>query len=153
MGEALLSSGELEQYLHRQIPLAEVMGVRVLGVSLAAVTLCAPLEPNINHHETVFGGAAASVALLAGWSLLYLRLQAAGIAHRLVIQRHSMEHERPITATFLARAPLSAQAEWPQFAAMLARRAKARIGVSVRLEQSGERVAALLGEFVALAPR
>jgi thioesterase domain-containing protein len=153
MGEALLSAGELEQYLHREIPLAQAMGVRVMGVSLAAVTLCAPLEPNINHHETVFGGAAASVALLSGWSLLHLRLREAGTACRLVVQRHSMEHEHPITGTFLARAQLFPQAQWPRFAAMLARRGKGRIAVSVRLEQSGERVGTLLGEFVAVRPR
>jgi thioesterase domain-containing protein len=153
MGEAVLSPGELEQYLHQQIPLAQVMGVRVMALSPAAVTLGAPLEPNINHHETVFGGAAASVALLAGWSLLHLRLRSSGLEQRLVIQRHSMEHERPITAAFTARAQLAPTAEWSQFAAMLRRRGKARIGVSVHLEQSGERVAALLGEFVAMHAR
>jgi thioesterase domain-containing protein len=150
MAESLLSSAELEQYLHRAIPLAQVMDVRVMGLSIAAVTLSAPLAPNVNHHDTVFGGSAASVALLAGWSLLHVRLSTAGLEHRLVVQRHSMEHERPITAAFLARAQLSPSAQWTQFAAMLARRGKARISVGVRLEQSGERVASLLAEFVAL---
>ena len=91
-----LLPAELEQYLHRQIPLSRAMAVTVESVSPRSVVLQAPLQPNINHHDTVFGGSAASVALLAGWSLLHLRLRAQGCANRLVIQRHSMEHERPI---------------------------------------------------------
>ena len=87
----------------------------VESVSPLSVVLQAPLQPNINHHETVFGGSAASVALLAGWSLLHVRLRMQGLANRLVIQRHSMEHERPIHGPFTARAQLDESDRWEPF--------------------------------------
>jgi thioesterase domain-containing protein len=145
-----LLPAELEAYLHRHIPLSRAMGVTVESVSPLAVVLQAPLQPNINHQETVFGGSAASVALLAGWSLLHVRLRMQGLANRLVIQRHSMEHERPIQGPFTARAQLDGSDRWEPFLEMFARRGKARLTVSALLEQSGERAGRLVGEFVAL---
>ena len=50
----------LEQYLHAHIPLSAAMGVSVVQVADEAITLSAPLEPNINHRDTVFGGSASA---------------------------------------------------------------------------------------------
>ena len=50
---------EVEQYLHRHIPLSAAMGIRVRLATPHRVELWAPLAPNINHQSTVFGGSAA----------------------------------------------------------------------------------------------
>lgn len=145
-----MSPAELEHYLHEQIPLSRGMAVSVVSITPDGVVLEAPLAPNINHHETVFGGSATALALLAGWSLLHVRLRADGIANRLVIQRHTMEHERPISGPFTARSLLEQPHEWPRFTAMLARKGKARITVTCVLHQAGNPAGRLTGEFVAL---
>jgi thioesterase domain-containing protein len=142
---------ELERYLHQHIPLSRAMAVRVASIDAGAVVLQAPLGPNINHRETVFGGSASALAILAGWALLHLRLRAEGIAASLVIQRNTMEYERPITGDFMARASLPQPERWRQFTALLARRRKARITVSCVLEHAGGVVGSFSGEFVALA--
>jgi len=126
------------------------MEVSVLSVSDVAVTLCAPLAPNINHRETVFGGSASAVAILSAWSLLHIRLQSEGFPSRLVIQRNTMEYERPIEGDFTARSSLEAPGDWLRFTALLARRGKARIGVSCVLEYEDQLAAQFRGEFVAL---
>ena len=82
--------GELAQYIHEHIPLSKAMGVSVVAVEDDAITLQAPLEPNLNHRQTVFGGSASALAILASWSLLHVRLHGQGIADRLVIQRNSI---------------------------------------------------------------
>ncbi len=94
---------ELEKYLHEQIPMSKAMQVSVVEVKPEAVVLSAPLAPHINHQETVFGGSASAVAILAAWSLLHTRLKSSGISSRLVIQRNIMNYERPISGTFTAR--------------------------------------------------
>jgi thioesterase domain-containing protein len=58
---------ELERYLHEHIPLSHAMRVGVVTVDAGTVVLRAPLEPNINHRETVFGGSASALAILAAW--------------------------------------------------------------------------------------
>ncbi|VTU38780.1 putative thioesterase domain protein [Variovorax sp. PBL-H6] len=146
-----MSPPELEAYLHAHIPLSKAMQVSVQMADEAAVVLAAPLAPNINHRETVFGGSASAVAILAAWSLLHTRLQRAGIASRLVIQRNSMDYGLPITGDFTARSFVPEEVEtWPAFLRMLTRKARGRIAVGAVLEQKGREVGRLEGEFVAL---
>src|SRR3989344_2448014 len=66
------------------------MEVTVVEASPHQVVLSAPLAPNINHRETVFGGSASAVAILAAWSMLHLRLSAEGLGSRLVVQRKGL---------------------------------------------------------------
>lgn len=145
-----MSPAELEGYLHRHIPLSKAMQVSVLEASDDAVAISAPLAPNINHRETVFGGSASAVAILAAWALLHLRLQRAGITTRLVIQRNEMSYDLPVTDAFVARSRLREPGEWQRFMALLARRGRARISVGATLEQDGRAVARFNGDFVAL---
>jgi thioesterase domain-containing protein len=90
----------LERYLHQQIPLSAAMGVRVRMATPDRVQLSAPLTPNVNHNETVFGGSAAALATLSAWTLLHIRIARAELRARLVIQRSSMEYELPIPGDF-----------------------------------------------------
>jgi len=128
------------------------MHVTVLQAEEECVVLSAPLAPNINHRETVFGGSASAVAILAAWSLLHTRLRGAGISRRLVIQRHSMSFDLPIAGAFTARAFIAQPAAWQKFMSMLTRKNRARITVSAVLEYGGKAAAHLEGVFVALAP-
>jgi thioesterase domain-containing protein len=139
---------ELERYLHTHIPLSKAMAVGVVSIGEGAVVLWAPLEANINHRETVFGGSACALAMLAGWALVHVRLEAAGIAARLVIQRNEMEYQRPILGDFTARASLERPERWRPFTDTLLRRRKARISVLSVLEQAGQVVATFTGVFV-----
>jgi len=144
---------ELEQYIHKHIPLSKAIAVAVVSVGEEAVTLQAPLGPNINHRETVFGGSASALAILASWALLHVRLRAENIPHRLVIQRNTMEYEQPILGPFTARSFLERPDHWRQFTTTLARKGKSRITVSSVLEHSGQVVGRFSGEFVALSAR
>jgi thioesterase domain-containing protein len=141
---------DLETYLHEHIPLSRAMQVSVRSIEREHVVLAAPLEPNINHRETVFGGSAAALAILAAWALLHTRLADDGIEGRLVIQRNSMDYERPITGPFTARSSLAPSAEWAHFIRVFARRGRARIAARSSLHCADERVAQFEGDFVAL---
>jgi thioesterase domain-containing protein len=145
--------GELERYLHEHIPLSKAMAVAVVAVDESAVVLQAPLAPNTNAGETVFGGSASALAILAAWSLLHVRLRAKGVANRLVIRRSTMEYERPIPGAFTARAQFEDAQRWQRFTHMLARKGKARITMSAVLEHAGGIVGRLSGEFVAISAR
>lgn len=141
---------DLEHYLHEHIPLSRAMQVHVLAASADGITLGAPLAPNINHRETVFGGSASALAILAAWALVHTRLRAEGIACRLVIQRNSMTYDRPIPGAFTATAALAQPGDWPRFLRMLQRKGRARIAVQASLHIEGETAGRFEGEFVAL---
>jgi thioesterase domain-containing protein len=146
-----MQSIDIERYLHEHIPLSGAMGVRVVSASPQGVRLSAPLAPNINHRATVFGGSASALAILAAWTLLYVRLKAEDISARLVIQRNSMAYEKPMADDFIAEARSPDAAAWEKFIQILQRKGRARIEVVALLECRGEKAGELHGEFVALA--
>ena len=145
-----MPTNDLQAYLHAHIPLSHAMQVSVLDITDDSVLLAAPLAPNINHRETVFGGSASALAILSAWALLHTRLRSVGVASRLVIQRNTMDYELPILGDFTARSSLAEPDAWPQFMRMLSRRGKGRMEVRAVLECAGQVVGRLSGEFVAL---
>ncbi len=148
-----MTAEELAQYLHAHIPLSRAMQVAVVAASPDGVVLGAPLAPNINHRDTVFGGSASALAILAAWSLLYLRLQHAGEPARLVIQRNHMNYDAPIRGAFTATAGAPDAAAWERFLRALRRRGAARVAVTAALAVDGQPAGRFEGEFVALRSR
>ena len=146
-----MDARELQDYLHAHIPLSAAMQVAVVAVEASGVTLAAPLAPNINHRDTVFGGSASAVAILAAWSLLHTRMRAEGVAARLVIQNNAMDYLLPIAGDFTARSALGEPDQWSRFMRTFARMGRARLRVTAELESDGQVAARLSGEFVALA--
>lgn len=145
-----MDAAELERYLHEHIPLSRAMEVSVVSATPSEVLLNAPLAPNINHRDTVFGGSASAICILAAWSLVHVRLREAGVAARLVIQRNTMEYVRAVEGAFAARAVLADQQDWQRFVRTLERRGRARIDVNAALESAGTTAGTLGGTFVAL---
>ena len=141
----------VQRYLHQVIPLSIAMGVQVTRATLGHVKLSAPLAPNVNHAETVFGGSAAALATLSAWTLLHLRLEDAQLNATLVIQRSRMEYQKPIPGDFEAVCDFGDEAAWDRFRATLARHGRARLTLSAHLVHRANRVASFEGDFVALS--
>ena len=140
----------LEAYIHRQIPITAHMGVRIIDASINRVELAAPLAPNINHRETVFGGSAAAVATLAAWTLVLVRMRNEEISGRLVIAKNSMEYAKPITADFTAVASADQLEGWDRFMAGVTRKGRGRLQAMSHLFLDGRQVAEFEGHFVAI---
>ena len=141
---------EIERYLHRVIPLSAAMGVRVKIATPDRVELAAPLAPNINHHETVFGGSASALATLSAWTLVHVGLQQANVEATTVIQRNTMSYEEPIHGDFSAVCTRLDDAAWHRFLKTVDRRGRARITMNAHLLFDGRQVASFEGDFVAL---
>jgi thioesterase domain-containing protein len=145
-----MNAHDLQTYLHERIPLSRAMEVAVQAAGSDGVVLYAPLAPNINHRDTVFGGSASAVAILAAWSALYVRMRAEQRAGRIVIRRNKMSYERPITGDFTATSAPPDAAPWAKAVATLGKGRPARVHVTATLECAGQRVGVLEGEFVVL---
>jgi thioesterase domain-containing protein len=144
------TKSEIEAYLHAQIPISVAMGVEVVAADESGVRLRAPLEPNINHQSTVFGGSAAAIAILAGWTFLHVRLNRGGPESRIVIQNTYVHYDAPIDGAFEAVARAPEPVAWERFIRTLERRRKGRIEVRVDLEQDGLRAGGLSGAYVVI---
>jgi thioesterase domain-containing protein len=141
---------DTQSYLHSNIPLSVAMGVRVKVATPVHVLLSAPLAPNINHHQTVFGGSGVVLATLAAWTLLHLRLENERLEAQLVIQRSSMEYERPIAGDFEAECRFVDEPAWCRFRSTLERHGRARMTLTARLLHAAHEMGSFVGDFVAL---
>jgi thioesterase domain-containing protein len=140
----------LQDYLYAHIPLSKAMAVEVRTASPQGVLLAAPLAPNINHRDTVFGGSASAVAILSAWALLHVSLLEANIKARLVIQKNSMSYDLPMPTDFTAEAAAPEPKNWQRFLATLQKRKRARISVQSVLICEGQPVGKFEGDFVAI---
>lgn len=145
-----MSPPELEAYLHSHIPLTAAMQVSVKAIAPDGVAVSAPLLPNINHRETVFGGSISTLAIVSAWGLVHTRLKDQGVSCRVVIRRHAMEYTAPITGEFCAVSRLPDPAAWGPFLKMMERRGKARISVAATVASGGGNAGEFTGEFVAI---
>jgi thioesterase domain-containing protein len=136
----------LQKVLLEEIPLTQAMGLRVLEAHLGQVILAAPLEPNHNHKSTAFGGSLYSLAVLAGWSLLWLHLRESGLKGHVVIARSQAEFLRPVATDFQASArvdPATARQAVEQFR----RKGRAKVPVNVSIGPPGAEQVIFVGVY------
>jgi thioesterase domain-containing protein len=141
----------LERYLNEHIPLSRALGVRVTAAGADGVELGAPLEPNLNHQRTAFGGSLSAVAILAAWSWLRIRLGDTVAGGSIVIQSHSMEYLTPVTTPFTAICRAPGGERWAAFERTMQRRGRARIELDAEILAGAELAGQFRGQFVAFA--
>lgn len=145
-----MDKSELQAYLYAHIPLSAAMQSTIDVLSPERVIMSAPLAPNINHRDTVFGGSASTLATLAAWTLVHSRLKQEAITARVVIHKHCMSYDKPISDCFEAICDLPEQKCWDRFMRMLQRKGRGRIQVNAILQCQGEIVGRFTGDFVAI---
>lgn len=146
----MTDAATLEAYLHENIPLSRDMGVRVTEAATERVRLLAPLEPNLNHRETGFGGSISALAILSGWSLLWCRMRECASGHSTIIQSSAVEYLAPVTADFTASCAAPDSQEWERFRRSFERRGRGRIALHASIHDGEVHAASFLGSFVVL---
>lgn len=139
---------EVEAFLHAQIPLAKAMGVQVDAYNEEHLILTAPLEPNHNHLGTAFGGSLSAMATLAGYSLLWMALGERD--SHIVIRDGSIHYRHPVTSEIRAICRRPEPVTLARFRKHFERSGKARIRLTVHIEQEGRVCVEFTGMYVAM---
>lgn len=141
---------QLEAYLHTHIPISAQMGVHVVDASEDGVRLGAPLEPNLNHQQTGFGGSISALAILAGWSLLWLRLREHSAGHQIMIQSNAIEYLEPARSDFTAVCTAPDAVEWDRFLRTYRLRGRGRLSLLAEVQAGALPLATFEGKYVAV---
>ncbi len=151
MPYAASPTARLQHYLHRHIPLAATMQVRVDShTPLQALVLAAPLAPNVNDKGCAFGGSLASLMTLAGWGLIELALQARDEDCDVYVQDSTLRYLAPVWGDLRAEARLDGDGEWETFFAQLAARGKGRLTTVIQVHDgAGTAACSMSARFVA----
>jgi len=86
----------LEEAMHSFTPISKAMGITVVSYDRESLTVAAPLAPNINPHQSAFGGSLFSVAALAGWGLMQLKLSELLLDCNTVVMSGEVSYQRPV---------------------------------------------------------
>lgn len=139
----------VEQYLREHIPISAAMAVTVSALH-PSVVLSVPLQPNINHRQTGFGGSISTLAILAAWTFVHTQLQPLSNSYRIVIQDNSVKYLQPVTSDFEARCSPPSAETWQRFLKILQRKGKSRIKLAVEVYAEEQLVGTFLGNYIAL---
>jgi thioesterase domain-containing protein len=143
----MIRTAALEQILHSEIPISRAMGIRVADYDGASLSLDAPLEPNLNHKSTAFGGSLYSLAVLCGWGLLHLRLADARMHKHIVIQESNIRYLHPVEHDLHAECRLD-DAAFKHFLRTLEMNGRARISLDVIITHDNLPAVEFTGHYV-----
>ncbi|GIU11303.1 MULTISPECIES: thioesterase domain-containing protein [unclassified Shewanella] len=119
---------QLQQTWHQTIPVSKFMQIVPKAFNGRCFEVSAPLEPNINQHNTMFAGSIYTLLTLTGWGMLWLQQKLAGLDGDIVLADANVRYIAPID-----RQPI-AKVKWPESdlsKLALGRRVKVRIEVEL----------------------
>lgn len=148
---ASMAPAELEQFLHAKIPLTAAMGIRVIQTGPQRLILEAPLEPNVNHLGSVFGGALHTLPTLACYAALWTLLVEGGVDGHVIVKESHANYRQPVRGTFRAVCGRPAPEIARGFLDDLRRFKKARMDLASTIEGTdGRNAVEFSGSFVAV---
>lgn len=142
---------DLEAKLLEEIPITEAMGITTSDYDGKNLSLQMPIEPNINHKLTAFGGSITTLTTLAGWGLIYLILkEEEEYNHHIVIQDSKTEYIRPVTDDFRAVCSKPSDEEIQDFITMFKEKGKARIKLHAYIFEGENASVKFTGRYVVI---
>ena len=138
----------LQATIRQSIPLGEAMQFCIDALDLDAISVSAPLQPNINIHGTGFAGSIYSVAVLTGWALCTHIMQTLDLDAELVVGSAEIRYRAPVTGILECRCECS-EAQRNAFCAALQKSGKGRLVLDVAVGDAPQ--ARLQATFYAIA--
>lgn len=146
---------QFQQRINDTIPLTRALAVTAQHYDGQTLVVTAPLEPNHNHQGTGFGGSLYSVAVVAAWGCVELKLVDFGLTGNVVVQSGEMSYAAPVESDFVAVGQLPGERDLERLHKSLQRHGKGRLTVSAAVyaksesgEPEGEALASFEGRFV-----
>ncbi len=141
----------LEAFLYEKIPLTKAMGLHVAESNAHRLVLEAPLDKNVNHLGTAFGGSLHALPTLACYAGLWMLMREAGIDGHVVVKRSQAYYRQPVTGTLRAVCVRPPAALVKEFIRDLQRHKKARMELAAVVEgAAGKPAVEFCGSFVAV---
>ena len=136
----------LQEFLYRQIPITEAMGVEVQFPPDGSLALGAPLVRNHNHLGTAFGGSLSALLILAGYALLWRELNQPGL--HIVVRDTGISYRRPVHEDLRVVCAHPGEEMLATFRDGLLRKGRARIRLEMKAEAAGQTAVEAWGVFV-----
>jgi thioesterase domain-containing protein len=132
-----------QAFLYAEIPMVEYMQLKLLDINPNQLTASAPIGPNINDKQTVFGGSSAALMTICGWSLIKSQLEQAGLHNDVVIHQAQTRWLQAQTDDLKITARLSEGVDWETIIEQVrANKRPVRIAVDCQVSNQSDEVCA-----------
>ena len=136
---------ELQQRWEDNIPISEKMGIKILEYTGYQFQCSAPLNPNLNPHNTMFAGSAFTMATLTGWGMAWLLMKERGLKGDIVLVDSHIRYQHPVFSTPVASTSLDGISGDLD---RLASGRRARIVVNVMISSDGKDAVEFVGTYM-----
>ncbi|MCZ6502831.1 MAG: YiiD C-terminal domain-containing protein [Gammaproteobacteria bacterium] len=136
----------LENVYHELIPISRHMGIKVCNYTGSELTLVAPLANNINHQLSAFGGSLFSIAALAGWGMMQLKLCEENLDANTVVASGDVSFSLPVSEELYCICSLPD--DWQFFLQKLHDRGKGSVGMISTITASEKTAMQFKGRYV-----
>jgi thioesterase domain-containing protein len=123
---------ELQDKIHRNIPMSQAMGFRITELTDRRISVAAPLAPNRNIHGTGFAGSLYGLGMLAAWGLCAHIIARAGLDADLVVVEATIRYRAPVRGDIACHCSITDDAA-QAFIDDLAAKRRARIALEVAI--------------------
>lgn len=145
---------------YQAMPPVAALQVSIAGYTKDALRLRAPLAANVNDKGCAFGGSLASLMTLAGWGVVTLHVEQAGLHADVFVADSQVRYRAPVFEALdvVAMRDADEAQDWEGFIATLRERGRARIAIRAEARLADGTLAAdSTARFVAIgkpdAPR
>ncbi|MFC3192916.1 YiiD C-terminal domain-containing protein [Marinicella sediminis] len=147
-----ISVEAFQAFLYAEIPMVEYMQLKLCEINTHSIQALAPIGPNINDKQTVFGGSSSALMTICGWSLIKSQLEHHGLHNDVVIHQAKTRWHKAQTDDLNITAALSDEHDWDKLIAQLkTSRRPVKISVDcVVHNQHNEKCSSMQGGFVVL---
>lgn len=141
-----------QAFLYDHIPAVKYMQLAVQQCTPALLSATAPIAPNINDKNTVFGGSSAALMTICGWSLIKMHLEKHGTHNDVVVHQADSKWIKAQDDDMIIKASVKPDVDWQQLATQI--KSKNRVTkLSVHcqvLNQNHELCSEMTGKYVIL---
>jgi thioesterase domain-containing protein len=141
-----------QAFLYAQIPLVKTMRMQLLEIADNELTASAPLAPNINDKQTVFGGSSAALMTIAGWSLIKTNLEHHGNHNDVVIYTAENKWLKAQSDDLIIKAKINLESNWQSISEQLREKKRSqKLTVNCQvMNQNNEVCSEMKGQYVIL---
>ena len=89
-------AADLERRIHEGIPISRAMAYRISRLDEHAISVEAPLAPNVNVHGTGFAGSLYALGILTAWAMCAHLIDRARLRADLVVAEATIRYRAPV---------------------------------------------------------
>lgn len=126
----------LQHEIHAGIPLSQAMGFGITELDGHAISVAAPLAPNVNVHSTGFAGSLYALGILTGWGMVRHLIRRRGLNAELVVAEAGIRYRAPVRGDITCRCAVP-QGQAEAFIVQLESEGRARLVIEVSIGRAG----------------